>query len=294
MLKHAPAALRQLLKDGDLIWAPGVYDGYSARIADAVGFPALYMTGAGVTASRLGQPDLGLISLTEMVDAARTIASVASVPVIADADTGFGGPVNVARTVHLFEQAGVAAIHIEDQTFPKRCGHLQGKAVASVEEFTQRIRAASTERFDPDFIIIARTDARAVNGLEDAIDRVERAFDAGADVGFVEAPLSIGEMERIIERASGPMLINIAANGRTPNLNVDQVRALGFRMAIWPGVLSRAGILAMRVAANVFKATGTDAETSRGLSPRDVFEMVGLAEAIAIDERAGATALAGA
>jgi 2-methylisocitrate lyase-like PEP mutase family enzyme len=291
MLRNAPQRLRELMKSEPLVWAPGVYDGYSARIANAVGFPALYMTGAGTTGSRLGLPDLGLVTLTEMVENARNIASVSDVPLIADADTGFGGPANVARTVHLFEQAGVAAIHIEDQTFPKRCGHLQGKAVASIEEFTQRIRAAARERYDPDFVIIARTDARAVNGFDDAMERIERAFDAGADVGFFEAPESLDEVKAVIERAPGPMLLNLSANGRTPNLRVDEVRELGFRMAIWPGALSRAAIVAMKRAAAAFKETGSDLESSGGLSARDVFEIVGLSEVIAIDARAGSQSL---
>ena len=294
MVPNAPKRLRELMKTEPLVWAPGVYDGYSARIANAVGFPALYMSGAGTTGSRLGLPDLGLITLTEMVENARNIASVSDVPVIADADTGFGGPANVARTVHLFEQAGVAAIHIEDQTFPKRCGHLQGKDVASVEDFMQRIRAATRERYDPDFIIIARTDARGVNGFADAMARIERAFDAGADVGFFEAPESLDEVKRIIEHAPGPMLLNIAANGRTPNLRVNEVRELGFKFAIWPGALSRAAILAMKRAATAFKETGSDLESSGGLSPRDVFEILGLTEVMAIDARAGSEALSSA
>ena len=275
-----------LMKTTDLVWAPGVYDGFSARIANAEGFPALYMTGAGTSGSRLGLADLGIATMTEMAENARLIASVSDVPVIADGDTGFGGPLNVARTVHLYEQAGVAAIHIEDQTFPKRCGHLQGKSVCSREEWAQRIRAAARERHDPDFVIIARTDANAVSGFDDAMERIRIAFDAGADVGFFEAPTSLHEIERIIAGAPGPMLLNLAANGKTPMLTVDEVRKLGFKLAIWPGALSRAAIVAMRSAARTFKETGTDAETSGGLGPGDVFEILGLSESMAIDSRA--------
>jgi len=190
MLLDAAARLRAMMKTGDLIWGPGVYDGISARVATAVGFPMLYMTGAGTAASRIGQPDVGLTTMNDMAENARVIAGVTELPVVADADTGFGGPVNVARTVHHYEQAGVAGLHIEDQAFPKRCGHLQGKVVASAADFAQRIRAAVRERYNPDFVIIARTDARQPHGFEDAMDRIRRAFDAGADAGCLEGPAS--------------------------------------------------------------------------------------------------------
>jgi len=286
VLLNAPRRLRDLMKTTPLIWAPGVFDGYSARIANAEGFPALYMTGAGTAGSRLGHADLGLTTMTEMVENARMIASVIDVPLIADADTGFGGSINVARAVHLYEQAGVAAIHIEDQTFPKRCGHLEGKTVCSLDEWHARIHAATRERYDPDFVIIARTDANAVNGFEDALNRIKIGFAAGADVGFLEAPTSMEQIERIIKEAPGPMLLNVVANGKTPMLTVDQVRDCGFRFAIWPGALNRAAIAAMQAAVREFKATGTDQHTSVGLGPTEIFEILGLSETLAIDTRA--------
>jgi 2-methylisocitrate lyase-like PEP mutase family enzyme len=293
MLHDAPATLRAMMRTSDLIWGPGVYDGLSARLAARVGFPMLYMTGAGTTVSRLGQPDLGLMGLTEMAENARTIAGVSDVPVIADADTGYGGPVNVARTVYLYQQAGVAGLHIEDQEFPKRCGHLAGKVVVPIDEFSKRIRAAVNERSHPNFVIIARTDARQPNGFDDAMARIKTAFDLGADVGFLEGPASVAEAERVVREAPGPMLLNLATNGTTPNLRVDQVRSLGYKFAIWPTVSITSAAIAIRRALEEFKREGTDEGVVAGLAPRDLFAMVGLDEALAIDERSGGTALAG-
>jgi len=287
MLLDAPARMRKLMTTTDLIWGPGVYDGLSARIAAGMGFPMLYMTGAGTAASRIGQPDLGLTTLTEMVENARVIASVSSVPVLCDADTGFGGPVNVARTVNLYEMAGAAGVHIEDQTFPKRCGHLQGKSVVPVAEFVQRIRAAVNERYRREFLIVARTDARQVNGFDDALERIRAAFDAGADVGFLEGPESVAEAERTVREAPGPMLLNLATNGATPNLRVSQVRELGYKFAIWPAACMVAAALGIRRALEELQADGTDERTLEGRSPRDLFAMVGLDEALAIDQRSG-------
>jgi 2-methylisocitrate lyase-like PEP mutase family enzyme len=292
MLPDAPRRLRELLAAPGLVWGPGVYDGISARVADAVGFPMLYMTGAGTAASRTGQADLGLTTQTEMAETARTIASVSRAPVVADADTGYGGPLNVARTVHFYESAGIAALHIEDQVFPKRCGHLAGKAVVPVAEYLQRIRAAVNERHNPDFVVIARTDARQPNGLDDAIDRINRAFDAGADLGFLEGPHSIAEMEQTIAKAQGPMLLNLAAHGDTPNLTAPQVEALGFKMAIFPTASMLPAALAMRAALETLKSEGTDAGPTAGYSPRDFFALMGLADSLAVDARAGSASLA--
>ncbi|MFN2461950.1 MAG: oxaloacetate decarboxylase [Candidatus Velthaea sp.] len=292
MVRNAPSRLREMMRANDLIWGPGVYDGISARIASSVGFPMLYMTGAGTAASRIGEPDLGLTTLSEMADNARIIAGASAVPVIADADTGFGGPVNVARTVHLYEAAGVAGLHIEDQTFPKRCGHLQGKSVVSAGEFEQRIRAAVNERYDADFLIVARTDARQPNGFADAMERMRRAFAAGADVGFLEGPASMAEVERTIVEAPGPMLLNLATNGATPNLRVDDVRALGFAFAIWPCAAMIPAAHAIRRALEELKQTGTDERCVEGSAPRDLFAIVGLDDALAIDERSGSRVFA--
>ena len=291
MLANAATHLRGLMRSTDLIWGPGVYDGISARIAAAVGFPMLYMTGAGTAASRIGEPDLGLTTLSEMAENARTIARASNVPVIADADTGFGGPINVARTVHLYEGAGVAGLHIEDQMFPKRCGHLQGKIVVSADEFAQRIRAAANERYNPDFVIIARTDARQPHGFDEAMARIKLAFECGADVGFFEGPTSLAEIERVIAEAPGPMMLNLATNGSTPSLRVREVEAYGFKFAIWPAATITAAALGIQTVLAELKETGTDVGSLQGLSPRDVFAMVGLDEAIEIDRRSGSSAL---
>ncbi len=291
MLRDGPARLRALMRAGDLIWGPGVYDGISARIAAALPFPMLYMTGAGTAASRIGQPDLGLATLSEMVENARVIAGVSNVPVLCDADTGFGGPVNVARAVHLYESAGAAGVHIEDQTFPKRCGHLEGKTVVERAEFVQRIRAAVNERSDPDFVIVARTDARQPNGLGDALDRIRAAFDAGADVGFLEGPQTLDEVETVARDAPGPMLLNLVTNGATPTLRRERVRELGYRFAIWPTTTAIAAAQAIRRALETLLETGTDEAVVGDWAPRELFDVVGLEEAIAVDRRSGSSAL---
>ena len=208
--------LRHLLKEPGIIVAPGAYDGFSARLIEAAGFPCVYMTGAGTAASHLGQPDLGLATLTEMANHAGHLASCVSLPVIADADTGYGNVLNAVRTVREYERAGVAGLHMEDQVAPKKCGHIAGKQVISTQEFCDKIRAASEYRTDPDFVIIARTDARAVTSLDDAIDRGNRAAEAGADVIFVEAPQTEDEIQRIAREVKAPLLANMVPGGKTP------------------------------------------------------------------------------
>lgn len=292
MLRDGPARLRALMRTTDLVWGPGVYDGISARVAAGLPFPMLYMTGAGTAASRIGQPDLGLATLSEMVENARVVVSVSNVPVLCDADTGFGGPLNVARAVHLYETAGAAGVHIEDQTFPKRCGHLEGKTVVGREEFVQRIRAAVNERYDPDFVVVARTDARQPNGFADAMDRIRAAFDAGADVGFLEGPQTLAEVETVAREAPGPMLLNLVTNGATPTLRRETVRRLGYKLAIWPTTTAIAAAQAIRRALDELLEAGTDEAVVGDWAPRDLFRAVGLDEAIAIDRRSGGTALA--
>src|SRR5262249_38699013 len=210
--------LRQMLNSPGIIVAPGAYEGISARLIERHGFQAVYMTGAGTAASVLGQPDIGLTTLTEMATHAAHIAGCVSLPVIADADTGYGNALNVIRTVREYERAGVAAIHLEDQLSPKKCGHIAGKAVIPAKEFAEKVRAASENRIDPDFIIIARTDARAVNGLDDAIERAQLYREAGADIIFIEAPTSREEIERIAKEVKAPLLSNQVPGGRTPAL----------------------------------------------------------------------------
>ena len=193
---RATTRLRTMLDAPGIIVAPGAYDGFSARLIEAAGFQAVYMTGAGTAASHLGQPDLGLATLTEMATHASHLASCVSIPLIADADTGYGNALNVVRTVREYEKAGVAGLHIEDQVAPKKCGHIAGKQVVEAKEFADKIRAAVEYKTDADFVIIARTDARAVTGLDDAIARANLYREAGADVIFFEAPQSLDEIQR--------------------------------------------------------------------------------------------------
>jgi len=228
-------SLKSLLKKGDLLVAPGVFDGISLRLAEKVGFNALYMTGFGTVGSHLGLPDAGLASYRDMVERVRTFAGLASVPIICDADTGFGGLLNVEHTVKGYEAAGAAAIQIEDQEFPKKCGHTAGRRVIPMEDMVQKVKVAVEARTSPDFLIIARTDARTNHGLDDAIRRARAYADAGADILFVESPESEAEMEQI-GRALGdkPLLVNCVEGGRTPLLSKQRYAEMGYQLAIYP------------------------------------------------------------
>ena len=236
--------LRQLIAGGDVVVAPGVYDGLSARLAARAGFPALYATGGGIARS-MGYPDLGLLSLSEIVDRLANIVEQAGVPVIADADTGYGNALNVRRAVREFERAGVAAFHLEDQTFPKRCGHYDDKSVVPTSEMVQKLRAARDALADPDLVLIARTDALAVEGLEAALERAQAYHAAGADVIFVEAPTSEAEIETIARRVAAPKLINMFQGGKTPLVPLARLGQLGYRVVIIPSDLQRAAIRGM-------------------------------------------------
>src|SRR5207244_4012408 len=227
--------LRELLSASDLIQAPGAYDCLSARLIEAAGFPVVYMTGFGTAAAYLGRPDVGLLGMSEMVDNAARIVEAVAIPVIADADTGYGNAINVIRTVQSYERAGVAAIHIEDQVAPKKCGHLEGKQLIPPAEMTQKIRAALDARQSSDFAIIARTDARAVEGLDRALERAHLYREAGADILFVEAPENEDEIERIAHALRGaPLLFNWAEGGKTPPVPLQRLRDLGFQIVIFP------------------------------------------------------------
>jgi carboxyvinyl-carboxyphosphonate phosphorylmutase len=265
-----------MLNEPGIIVAPGAYDGVSARLIERQGFKAVYMTGAGAAASMLGQPDVGLTTLTEMATHAGHIASCISLPLIADADTGYGNPLNVIRTVREYERAGVAALHLEDQVFPKKCGHIAGKAVIPAKEFAEKIRAASENRTDPEFVIIARTDARAVNGIDDAIERGLLYQEAGADVIFVEAPTSREEIERVAREIKAPLLSNQVPGGRTPGLTVSELEKLGYKLVIFPVVGLMAATLAIEKALAQLKETGTDWHDGPVLSPMDIFQRVGI------------------
>jgi 2,3-dimethylmalate lyase len=227
--------LRELLAGPEPVLAPGVFDGLGARLVEEAGFPAVYMTGFGTAAALLGRPDVGLVTMGEMVDNAARIVAACDLPVIADADTGYGNPLNVIRTVQEYERAGVAAIHIEDQVAPKKCGHMEGKQVIPCAEMEAKIRAAVAARRSPDFVLIARTDARAVEGIDAAVERARRYRGAGADVLFVEAAESEAEIALVAERlADVPLLFNWAEGGKTPPIDHARLSELGFRIVIFP------------------------------------------------------------
>jgi 2-methylisocitrate lyase-like PEP mutase family enzyme len=226
--------LRELINTKQGVVVPGAYDGVSAKLVERGGFPIAYMTGYGVSASRLGLPDMGFAGLGEMSDQARNMAAAVSIPLIADADTGYGNALTVRRTIALYESAGVAGLHLEDQQVPKRCGHLAGKRVVPLAEFAAKIRAAVDARADPDFVIIARTDAIAVNGFDDALRRAEAAVKAGADMLFVEAPTTAEQIERVARAFDTPLLFNYAPGGRSPLPPFGRLRELGYALILLP------------------------------------------------------------
>lgn len=269
--------LRQLLTQDSLVTAPGAYDAITARQVEQAGFPAVYMTGAGVSAS-LGYPDYGLVTMTEMVERAGVMARSIAVPLIADADTGYGNELNVTRAVREYEMRGVAAIHIEDQVSPKRCGHLDGKVLVGRDEFVSKIRAAVAARQDPDFVIIARTDARTVTGLDDAIERANAALAAGADMAFLESPLSLDEVAAIPQRVQGPCLLNVVQGGKTPAFDLRAIQRLGYRLAIVPAASLVPALLAVDAALAAMRDSGQVAPPPPGLDVRQVFRRFGADE----------------
>jgi 2-methylisocitrate lyase-like PEP mutase family enzyme len=252
---------RERLAGGEPVVAPGAYDALSARLIEAAGFAAVYMTGFGTTASLIGRPDVGLLSGAEMIDNARRITQAVSVPVVADADTGYGNPLNVIRTVRDYEAAGVAALHIEDQSMPKRCGHVIGKALVPVEEMVAKVEAAVAARTDADLVIIARTDARAVEGLDAALERAQRYAAAGADALFVEAPTSRGEIEVIAQAfPETPLVFNWAEGGRTPPVGLETLAELGFALVLFPVGALLAATAGIRSLLETLRADGTPAQ----------------------------------
>jgi 2,3-dimethylmalate lyase len=241
------ARLRALLDGGQMIVAPGAFDPLAARLVEEAGFPAVYMTGFGTSAALIGRPDAGLLTMTEMADNAARIAACVDIPVIADADTGYGNPLNVIRTVGAYEAAGVAGLHLEDQVTPKKCGHMEGKQVIAAHEMAAKVRAAVQARTQPEFVIIARTDARAVEGLDAALERARMYLAAGADALFVEAVLSQAEAERVAAAFPGvPLLFNWAEGGKTPPIPLARLREMGYRIVIFPISTLLAATAAMR------------------------------------------------
>jgi len=237
----AAHTLRHLLTEPGMLVAPGAYDAIGARLIEQAGFKAAYMTGAGTSLAR-GYPDLGLLTMREMVDNAEAMVRSSAIPLIADADTGFGNELNVTRCVREYEARGVAAIHLEDQVMPKRCGHTDGKELVSRQEFIAKIRAAVAARQNPDFMLIARTDARAVVGMQEAIWRANAALDAGADMAFVEAPQTLDEVALVPKSVHGPCLLNVVAGGRTPLSNLQDAKEFGYKLVILPGFMLMASI----------------------------------------------------
>jgi 2,3-dimethylmalate lyase len=294
LLSRPPAprrVLRELLARPEPLIAPGAYDALSARLVEQAGFGVVYMTGFGSTASLVGRPDVGLLTATEMVDNARRIAAAVEVPVIADADTGYGNAINVVRTVQSYEQAGVAGIHLEDQVMPKKCGHMSGKAVIPADEMVGKIRAAVEARRDPDFLLVARTDAAAVEGLDAALDRARAYADAGADALFVEAPTSEDDIARVAKELRGvaPLVFNWAEGGRTPPLPLARIRELGFAMVIFPIGTLLAATAGIRTLLARLRAAGTPTEALPGLPSFTEFtDLIGLPEIAELEQRFGA------
>ncbi|MDR3471845.1 MAG: isocitrate lyase/PEP mutase family protein [Devosia sp.] len=265
------------MNSGEMIVAPGAIDCITGRLIDQAGFPAVYMTGAGTSAT-LGYPDFGLITMSEMVANASRIANAISVPLISDADTGYGNELNTFRTVQEFERCGVAAIQLEDQVFPKRCGHVDDKEVVSREDFIAKIRAASAARRSSDFCIIARTDARGVVGFEEAIGRANEALANGADVAFVEAMQTMAEVEAVPKQVKGRCMLNMVRGGKTPEVSVSEAKAMGYAIAIMPGLLVDAMVPVYDQLLADAKRLGRQPPVPGGASPGKFFARFGAAE----------------
>jgi len=281
-------ALRKLLAAPGVVIAPGAADALVARLILAEGFRAIYMTGGGTSSTRLGAPDVGLLTMPEMVDNAGRIVDATGLPVIADADTGYGNALNVRRTVRAYERAGVAAIHLEDQELPKRCGHLAGKTLVSTDEMANKIRAACDARMDEDFMIIARTDALAVEGLEAALERGRAYEAAGADMIFVESPLTMEHLRAIPKAFGVPALFNMASSGKTPFLHKDELTELGFKLAIYPNFAILTAIRAVRAYLRDLREKGTVAHLVQDLASfTEWFDVVGMPEVKALEEKYG-------
>jgi 2,3-dimethylmalate lyase len=279
--------LRERFAAGEMVLAPGCYDALSARLVEEAGFDAAYMTGFGSAASLLGRPDVGLLSMSEMVDNARRIAAAIGIPVIADADTGYGNALNVIRTVHEYAAAGVAAIHIEDQVMPKKCGHMEGKQLIGAGEMAAKVGAAVAAREDSQMLIIARTDARAVEGLDAALERARRYAAAGADVLFVEAPQSEAEIEAVAAAFPDlPLLFNYAEGGKTPPVSHAVLRELGFSLVIFPLSALLVATGAIRAVLAQIRADGTPAGALESMLRFDDFlEFIGISEIRELERR---------
>jgi 2-methylisocitrate lyase-like PEP mutase family enzyme len=277
MAQSRTARLKSLVAGDEMVVAPGAYDAITARMIAQAGFPAVYMTGAG-TAATLGFPDYGLITMTEMVDNAARIARAVDLPVIADGDTGYGNELNVVRTVQEHIRAGTAGIHIEDQVSPKKCGHLDDKQIVPREDWIAKIRAAVAARTDPDFLVIARTDSRAMAGFDEAVARSRAALAAGADMVFLEAPQTLDEVAAVPRLVGGPCLLNVVKGGKTPDVDLKAAQAMGYKLAIVPGLLFKAVMGACDEALAALKANAAHPEVAGNMTVRDAFRRMGADE----------------
>jgi len=281
------AVLRRLLKEEEILLAPGCFNALSARLVEQAGFKAIYVSGAAIAGNFLGYPDIGLTTMSEVLENVRNIVRVTSLPVICDADTGFGNAINMLRTVREFEAAGLAGIQIEDQVMPKKCGHTEGKLLISKAEMVQKVKAAVDARQDPDFVLVVRTDAVAVNGLGDALDRAKVYQEAGADVIFVEAPRTVEEMRRICATIRAPLLANmVEGGGKTPVLPLEELKKIGYKLVIYPVSAHMAAIKAMQEVLAVLKQEGTTARFASRMVPfQEMFEVVGRSNFTALEKK---------
>ncbi|SAI42121.1 carboxyvinyl-carboxyphosphonate phosphorylmutase [Bordetella ansorpii] len=289
VLRVKPARTRLLsaLTQGDALnIVPGAYDCITARLVERAGFQAVYVTGSGISMSALGAPDVSLMSFSEVLDRVRQICDVVDIPVIADADTGYGGPLNVIRTVRELERAGVAGIQLEDQAWPKKCGHEPNRTVVPEREMIDRIKAAVDNRADADLHIVARTDARTTQGLAAAIDRANRYREAGADVIFVESPESEQELAQVAQSVDAPVLANMVEGGRTPILTGERLRELGYRYAIYPNALTRAlSFAGARMLASLAEQGSTHAQRDAMLDHRALWNLFDYPQWTALEDR---------
>lgn len=282
--KSPARVLRELLEKPEIVVAPGCYDALSARLIEQAGFACAFMTGFGASGSILGQPDYGLMTMNEMVAVCANMTSILGIPLIGDVDTGYGNPLNVYRTVREFERAGVAAVHIEDQVFPKRCGHMEKKAVIPVEEHVEKIKACMDAR--EEMLIIARSDARATHGIDEAIDRVLAYHEAGADIVYIDAPASVDELRLIGEKAKGYKFVNQVERGKTPLLTTQELQDLGFDIVIFPCAAIFTAAKAMQRMLRELKANHTTRESLDQMTTFDGYTtMVGMPELIAMENK---------
>lgn len=280
------SAFRSLIHCDDILVAPGAYDAVSAKLLEQADADVVYMSGSSVATSTHGYPDVGLTTLTEMTTRARQMATAVDLPVFCDADTGYGNPINVRRTVQEFEAAGAAGLHLEDQVFPKKCGHFDGKDVIPTAEMTQKLRAAVDARDDDDFVVIARTDARAIHGFDNAIERAHAYLDAGADVIFFEAPESVAELERAAEAIDAPMLANMTEGGKTPMVPASDLEALGYDIALFPATGFKAMLKTLQEVYGEIVRSGSQAEImDRLVSWQGRNDVTGLDEITALEQR---------